>query len=519
MANKTLFTSWLGKLVPAADARNEADGAAYALGPKGALAQYAATGCLNRTYYATAEAQLAELLALCAQVEPDFIARAAIYCRERGHMKDVPALLCAHLCVRAPSLFEQIFPRVITNGRMLRTFVQIVRSGVVGRKSLGTLPRRAVRTWLEGQSDEGILHASVGNAPSLADVLKLAHPRPKDDARRALYGWVLSRPHDAALLPEQVKRFEAFKLDPTGDVPEVPFQLLTALSLGQREWSAIARTAGWQMTRMNLQTFARHGVFDSPKRVALVAQRLRDREQIRRARALPYQLLMAHAMSDGLPAAITEALQDALEHSLANVPAIEGGVFILPDVSGSMSSPVTGFRKGATTKVRCIDVAALFAAALARKSPGAEILPFAEGVKHARLNPRDSVATNAARLAELGGGGTNCAAPLELLNQRRAKGAMVIYLSDNQSWMDGGRARGTATMQAWETFRARNPGARLVCIDLQPYGSTQAKERADVLNVGGFSDQVFTLVSAFAKGELSEDHWVAAINAVPLETT
>jgi 60 kDa SS-A/Ro ribonucleoprotein len=140
-------------------------------------------------------------------------------------------------------------------------------------------------------------------------------------------------------------------------------------------------------------------------------------------------------------------------------------------------------------------------------------------VKYARLNPRDSVATNAAKLAALGGGGTNCAAPLELLNQRRAKGAMVIYLSDNQSWMDSGRARGTATMQAWETFRARNPGARLVCIDLQPYGTTQAKERADVLNVGGFSDQVFTLVSAFAKGELSEDHWVAAINAVSLETT
>lgn len=516
MANKTLFTSWVGKLVPSADARNEAGGEAYSLGPRGALAQYAATGCLNRTFYATAETQLSQVLALCAQVEPDFIARAAVYCREQGHMKDVPALLCAHLSLRAPSRFEQIFPRVITDGRMLRTFVQIVRSGVVGRKSLGTLPRRAVRSWLEGQSDEGILRASVGNAPSLADVLKLAHPRPKDDTRRALYGWVLARPHDAALLPEQVKRFEAFKADPSGDVPEVPFQMLTSLALGQREWSTIARTAGWQMTRMNLQTFARHGVFESPKLVTLIAQRLRNREQIRRARALPYQLLMAHAMSEGLPREICDALQDALEHSLANVPAIEGGVFILPDVSGSMSSPLTGFRSGATTKVRCIDVAALFAAALARKSPGAEVIPFAEGVKNARLNPRDSVATNAAKLAALGGGGTNCAAPLELLNQRRAKGAMVIYLSDNQSWMGAGRGRGTATMQAWETFRARNPGARLVCIDLQPYGTSQAQERAEVMNVGGFSDQVFTLISAFAKGELSEDHWVAAINAVSL---
>ena len=38
--------------------------------------------------------------------------------------------------------------------------------------------------------------------------------------------------------------------------------MLTALGLGRREWTAIARSAPWQMTRMNLNTFARHGVFE-----------------------------------------------------------------------------------------------------------------------------------------------------------------------------------------------------------------------------------------------------------------
>ena len=32
---------------------------------------------------------------------------------------------------------------------MLRNFVQIIRSGVVGRKSLGTTPKRLVRGWFE----------------------------------------------------------------------------------------------------------------------------------------------------------------------------------------------------------------------------------------------------------------------------------------------------------------------------------------------------------------------------------
>ena len=33
--------------------------------------------------------------------------------------------------------------------------------------------------------------------------------------------------------------------------------------------------------------------------------------------------------------------------------------------------------------------------------------------------------------------------------------------------------------------------AKLVCIDIQPYGTTQAKSRPDIINVGGFSDAVF----------------------------
>ena len=51
-------------------------------------------------------------------------------------------------------------------------------------------------------------------------------------------------------------------------------------------------------------------------------------------------------------------------------------------------------------------------------------------------------------------------------------------------------------------FRQRNPKARLVCLDIQPNRTTQAAEREDILNIGGFSDQVFEVISAFASGEL-----------------
>ncbi|HEX7312500.1 MAG TPA: TROVE domain-containing protein [Pyrinomonadaceae bacterium] len=518
MANKTLFKSLVGKLIPAADARNEHNAPAYALTPKQALAQYAATGCLGATFYAGAEEQLAKVLELCEQVEPEFVAKTAVYARERGFMKDMPALLLAVLAAKDVRLLAQVFPRVVDNGKMLRNFVQIVRSGTTGRKSLGTAPKRLVREWLEARAPEAVFRASVGQTPSLADIVKMVHPKPRDPQREALYGYLVGREFDAEALPALVREFESFKAGARAVVPDVPFQMLTALELGTAEWTAIARRAPWQMTRMNLNTFARHGVFAQSGLTELVAARLADPEQVKKARVFPYQLMVAYASADErVPAPVRDALQDAMEVALENVPGVRGKVYVCADVSGSMQSPVTGYRKGSTTAVRCVDVAALVAAAVVRRNPRAEVLPFEhEVVKGLNLNPRDSVLTNAQKLAAVGGGGTNCSAPLRLLNERKAEGDLVLYVSDNESWVDARGGRGTATMQEWARFKQRNRRARMVCIDVQPYGTVQAAESADVLNVGGFSDRVFDVVADFAAGRLGAAHWVGVIEQIAL---
>jgi 60 kDa SS-A/Ro ribonucleoprotein len=518
MANKALFKSLVGKLVPAADARNEELAPAYALTPKQALAQYAATGCLSATFYAGAEEQLAKVLELCEKVEAEFVAKTAVYARERGLMKDVPALLLAVLAKKDAGLLALVFPRVADNARMLRNFVQIVRSGAAGRKSLGSAPKRLVREWLEARDDAALFRATVGQSPSLADIVKMVHPRPRDAAREALYGYLVGRSVSREALPELVRQYEAFKAGERGVVPDVPFQMLSALDLGTVEWTAIARRAPWQTTRMNLNTFARHGVFEQPGLAELVAARLADPVQVKKARVFPYQLMTAYANADArVPALVRDALQDALEVAISNVPEVGGKTYVCPDVSGSMRSPVTGFRRGATSAVRCVDVAALVAAAVLRRNPRAEVLPFEhEVVEGFSLNPRDSVLTNAQKLAAIGGGGTSCSAPLRLLNERKAEGDLVLYVSDNESWVDARGGRGTATMQEWAVFKRRNPGARLVCVDVQPYSTVQAAEAPDILNVGGFSDQVFDVVADFAAGRLNADHWVGRIEQVAL---
>lgn len=519
MANKTTFRTTRGHLPPVANTVNEAGGKAYEMAPKHALAQYVATGCFNNTFYASAEDQVTKVLELCNAVEPDFVAKAATYSRGT-YMKDMPALLTAWLSSHDAKLHERTFYRVMDGLKMVRNYVQIIRSGVVGRKSLGTAPKRLILEWLASRGEDQLFKQSVGQSPSLADIIKMVHPKPSTERREAFYGYMLGKKHNFEALPGLVTQLEQFKAGANLTVPDLPFMMLSALPLTDKNWVDIARNASWQTTRMNLNTFLRHNVFKVPEMVTIIAERLADPREISKARVFPYQLMAAYLNADdAVPTKVRNALQDAMEIATNNVPALEAKVVVCPDVSGSMSSAVTGYRQGSTSKVRCIDVAGLFAASILRKNPVSFVLPFEGDVVNCRLNSYDSVMTNAQKLASIGGGSTNCAAPIERLNQTGMAADLVVFISDNQSWVnnEGWRSsESTNLMSAWERFKVKNPKARLVCIDLQPYTSTQAIERDDILNVGGFSDQVFELVATFAKGELNPAHWVGEIEKIEL---
>lgn len=510
MANKSLFASALSRFMPRADTINQAGGSAYAYGPEAKLAQLAATGTLADGFYSSAETQLADVVLAAKDVDPDWVAKCAVYSRQSGAMKDMPALLAAYLTMADPDLSVRVFKRVIDNGRMLRTFVQIMRSGQVGRASLGSRPKRLVREWLEQASMAQLMRAATGSDPSLADIVKMVHPAPASAERRAFYGWLIGKPYDVAALPAEIAAFEAWKRSPQSEPPQVPFEWLTAFPLSTEQWGVLATRMGWQALRMNLNTLARNGAFAVDGVTEAVAVRLADPQAITRVRPMPYQLMVALGqVGDGVPLAVQAALESALEASLAGVPSLEGQVVVCPDVSGSMSSPATGYRKGASSKVRCIDIAALVAAAVLRQNRDARVIPFEVNVVKLKLDPNARVAVNAAKLAGVGGGGTNVSAPLALLNKERARVDTVVIVSDNESWVDPSRRGATATMNEWNKLKARNPGAKLICIDIQPYGSTQAKDRADIMNVGGFTDAVFDAMARFASGQTRD--WVEIV--------
>jgi 60 kDa SS-A/Ro ribonucleoprotein len=173
--------------------------------------------------------------------------------------------------------------------------------------------------------------------------------------------------------------------------------------------------------------------------------------------------------------------------------------------------------------MRCVDVAALFAAAILRRNPDSIVIPFDTAAYDAEIDPNDSILSIAQRLSQYGGGGTDCALPIVAANRRygHRSFAGLVLVSDNESWVGNGPGGATGVMSAWEDFVARerklngkgaNP--KLICIDLQAYQTVQAYERTDIMNIGGFSDAMFNVISAFLNDGFQR--FVAEVEAMTL---
>ena len=103
-----------------------------------------------------------------------------------------------------------------------------------------------------------------------------------------------------------------------------------------------------------------------------------------------------------------------------------------------------------------------------------------------------------------------------------------MILSDNESWVDSdgnaarswGYRRGTGTVTEFRKFQQHSPNCKLVNVDIQPYGTTQVPDApSEVMNIGGFSDNVFETIGKFLRGETGADAhvWVREIEAINLD--
>jgi 60 kDa SS-A/Ro ribonucleoprotein len=575
--NKNIFKTSRGGNVPATNAVNEAGGKAYQYDDKTAAAVFAMTATFpDKAFYLSGEDQLDQFTQFLDKCDPEFVAKLSVYARQRGKMKDAPVLAVLSLAKRDKDLFNKVFGHVADTPVQYRNAFQIVRSGVLGFKSLGsTLTRAFERRLFEFGVNYLARRGLVGQKPSLSDVIAMVRPTPPSEEWRAFFGYVRGHSADSGyynpeLLPEIIRDFEAFKKDPKNTpIPKgIEHQQVIGMlpkDAPAERWGELLRIMSWTQIVKNLATLTRHGAFDDKASIRYAAEVLRNSEKIRSSKMLPMQLFSAYRTLTGdtgdeysygyrsrkqygnsdpvdVSHEILAALSDAFDVILVEkTPDLPGNMVLGVDSSGSMTwGSITGDRGSASSTVRPIDAAAMFASAALTRNPKSVVVPFDTSIGKAIKSRGESTLGFAKRLTGVcRGGGTNISLVMDatLAKMDKEKGWKpdhIVILSDNESWVDGGyRSRGTATMSKFKQIKARAPECKLVCWNLQASATTQAVGD-DVLQVGGFSEELWSAVATFLRGEKAKvisgpetreapsvdaDTWLEEIESIPLDET
>lgn len=160
-------------------------------------------------------------------------------------------------------------------------------------------------------------------------------------------------------------------------------------------WEAVIPSMGPMALVRNLRNFDEAGVSDEA--AARVAARIADPEEVARSRQFPFRYLAAYRHAPSLR--WSYPLEQALGHSLANVPELPGRTLVLVDRSGSMFYARMSDRSVLTRA----DAAAVFGAAVALRAAKADLVEFGTTSAPVRFRRGESVLRILDRFGNLGG--------------------------------------------------------------------------------------------------------------------
>lgn len=184
-------------------------------------------------------------------------------------------------------------------------------------------------------------------------------------------------------------------------------------------WEAVIPSMGPMALVRNLRNFDEAGVSDEV--AARVAARISDPAEVVRSRQFPFRYLAAYRHAPSLR--WSYPLEQALGHSLAQVPALAGRTLVLVDRSGSMFYS----RLSDRSELNRADAAAIFGTALALRAADADLVEFGTTSNRVKYRKGESVLRILERFGDLGGTDTT-----DAVRRHYRKHDRVLIVTDEQ---------------------------------------------------------------------------------------
>ncbi|MBB5805574.1 hypothetical protein F4560_005342 [Saccharothrix ecbatanensis] len=498
-------------------------GAGYVREPKSELFLLAVTNMVGeQTFYEASDKRddrYAELVRAVTIADPEWTARFLAWLRGAANMRSASLVGAAHFVKARLDAGEQGMSRQVVDSVLQRAdepgeFLAYW-SSYHGR----TLPKpvkRGVADAVRRLYDERALAKwdSEARGFRFGDVLNLVHPSAVTDKQGDLFRHALDRRHGsidgvpasldvlrarAELLAWPVEQRRALFQQDRDTVTStlrnagMTWESVAGWLQGPMTadvWEALVPSMGYMALLRQLRNFDEAGVSDEV--AAEVAARLADPAQVARSRQLPMRFLSAFRAAPSLRWAW--ALEQAITHSLANVPALAGRTLILVDTSSSMQASFS--KDGSLMRW---DAAAVFGIALGSRCADAEVVSFSSAQYYAGDPPGaktmvfpvrggESLLRSVDRWKDGGyflGGGTDTAGAL----RRHFTGHdRVVILTDEQA-SDG------------DVHRALPAHVPLYTWNLAGYRHGHAPSGGrDRHTFGGLTDQAFRMIPLLESG-------------------
>jgi 60 kDa SS-A/Ro ribonucleoprotein len=457
---------------------NDEGGLAFTQTAKLEFVSVLLTTFLEDEFYRTEQKTTEKIRELIKKVgDPRFVAKAALYARNTYGMRSVSHLVAGELA------------KSVKGERWTKSFyAQVVRRPDDVMETLGYYLA------VYGRPVPNSLKKGLGAALSRFDEYQVAKYRRGHGAFKMVDAVNLVRPKATAPLSKLVRGELApaqtweTKLTQAGG-GNTAAEVADAKS---QAWGQLVRER--KLGYLALLRNVRNILMQAPELVDELSQQLADEQAVRRSLVFPFQFLAAvDVLKQGnLPGTsrVMDALNQAIDHSLANVPKFEGNTLVALDSSGSMvGRPQT--------------IGSLFAATLV-KGIGADLMLFSDDARYVSLNPRDTTLTAAQSIPFIRGG-TNFNAIFKRANRAYDR---IVILSDMQGWIGGG-----APVAPFADYQKRYGVApRVYSFDLKGCGTLQFPQER-VYCLAGWSDRTFEMMQ---KLDRDPEALVREVESVPL---